>query len=884
MPWLSKVVSVVRDAVRGSRLDAEIDQELQFHLDAEIENGLEAGLTPEEARRAAHARLGAPLSDLREEVRTQRGVALVDDFARDLAHGARLLRRQPAFASVVVVTLAVALGAAVTAFSLADAWLFRPLAFANADRLVVAFGATPNRPSEPAVWLPYRAYLAWRGGTRSFSHVSAAFFRGATVTTPTEARSLVGMRVTPEFFDTLGVSPLLGRPLDSDDPTGPRTVVLSHGFWQRVLGARPDVIGSSVTLSEEPYTVVGVMPREFDVRLLDRSEGAEFWIALRPGERGYEANGMGPVTILARLREGVAVASAHAEAAAITRAAETPYAINFNAFVVNLTPLQADNTRTVRTTLLAVAGAASLLLLVAAINVCALILGRGLDRRSEAAVRVALGARRGRLIRQFLTESLLLSCLGGAGGLVVASMATRLFVAWKPLGSLPPNAVTLNLRAFAIAGLAVTATTLLCGVLPAMRSSGVRPLEALRSGASRTFTGTGRRAQSVLLSSQLALSVVVLVASALLARTFLGLQAEPLGFESQGLTVATVTLPTSAFPTQEERHGLYRRLEEVLLERPGIRVVAASTSAPLNAGPPVTVHQTAIDDPADPRFSSQDVSTGFFEAMEIAVVAGRVFDARDGASSMPALVLNTRAAAQLFGKPSAAVGQRVRLDDESWREVIGVVGDVRSSFFNTLEWRTDPIVYRPAVQHFGMAAPAADGFSFELHLRGDDVTAADLRQALGAVSSRAHVTEVRRASELVAVATRQPAFRMMLLLAFAAASLGLAAIGIYALVLQTVTQRLPEVAVRLALGARAAGVAASLARSALVVGLVGLAAGAIGAAMLGRLWESMLYGVRSTDAPVLAVAGGLLLGVTTLAALVPAFRATRIDPVRFLRG
>ena len=379
MPRLSRLVSIVRDVMRGSRLDAEIEEELRFHLDGEIENGVSAGLTPEAARRAAHAGLGAPLSRLREDVREHRGVTLVDDFARDLAHGARLLHRQPAFATVVVVTLAVALGAAVTAFSLADAWLFRPLVFPRGDRLVVAFGAAPDRPAEPAVWLPYRAYLAWRGGTHSFSHVSAAFFRGATVATRTESRSLVGMRVTPEFFDTLGVPPLLGRPLGVEDASGSRVVVLSYGLWQRLLGARQDVIGSSVTLSEEPYIVVGVMPREFDVRLLDRPEGAEFWIPLRPGERGYESDGMGPVTILTRLRDGVTVASAQAEVAAITRAAEAPYAINFNAFVVNLTPLQADNTRTVRTTLLTVASAASLLLLVAAINVSALIVGRVLE-------------------------------------------------------------------------------------------------------------------------------------------------------------------------------------------------------------------------------------------------------------------------------------------------------------------------------------------------------------------------------------------------------------------------------------------------------------------------------------------------------------------------
>lgn len=883
--WV-RLLSIVRDALRGPRLDAEIDEELRFHLNGEIKAGIDAGLTPEAARRAALARLGAPLPHVREEVRVRRGVGVVDDFTRDVALGVRLLRRQPGFAIVVVTTLSVALGAAVTAFSLADAWLFRPLAFPQADRLVVAFAAAPERPTEPAVWLPYRAYLAWRDHARSFSHVSGAFFRGATYATPTEARSLMGMRVTPEFFDTLGVPPFLGRTLGAGDATGPRTIVLSYGFWQRLLGGARDVIGTSITLSDEPYAVVGVMPQDFDVRLLDRPEGAEFWMPLRFGERGYTADGVGPVAILARLRSGVTTAAAREEVAGVTRAAESAHAMNFNAFVVNLTPLQADNTRTVRSTLLAVAGGAALLLLVAAINVSALILGRGLDRRPEASLRVALGAGRGRLVRQFLTESLLISGLGGLGALVLASTATQLFVAWKPLGTLPANGIQLDLRAFGIAAAAITATTLLCGLLPALRISGVRPLEALRAGgASRTVTGRTRRTQAGLLAGQLALSVVVLVASVLLARTFLRLQAEPLGFAPERLSVATVILPASAFPTQDARYDAYRRIAEGLRQQAGVDAVAASTSPPLVAGPPVTVRKTAIDEPADPRVSAQDVSAGFFETLRIPVVAGRSFDARDAAASAAAVVLNERAARILFGTPSAAVGQRVRLDDESWREVVGVVGNVRSSFFNTLEWRTDPIVYRPAAQRFGMTTPAADGFSFELHVRADGpLSALDVRHAVSLASPRAVVTEVRRASELVAVATRQPAFRMSLLLAFSVVSLGLAALGVYGLVLQTVTLQLSEIAVRLALGARAVSVVAAVTRSAALVGATGLGVGTVAAVLMGRLWESMLYGVRATDAASVAVAGAALLAVTAVAAFVPAFRATRLDPVRILRG
>lgn len=811
---------------------------------------------------------------------------ILDDFSRDLAHGVRLLRRNPGFAAVIVATLAVAMAATVTVFSIVDAWLWRPLNFPDANRLVIAFAAAPETPTEPAVWLPYRAYLGWKEQSRSFTSISAAFFRGVTLTTPNDARSSVGLDVSPDFFQTLGVAPLLGRTLAESDVTGPPVVVLSHGLWLRQFAGSPAVIGTSIRLSDVPHQVVGVMPRDFDVRILDRPEGLEFWTPLKNKAAGYMAGGMGPVAIVGRLRGGLSIAAAQAEVARITRVIESGYQMNFNQFVVNLTSLQADNSRTIRSTLLTVSAAVVCLLLMAAMNVGALTLGRGIGRMREAAVRAALGSGRSRLIRQFLAESLLVSVLGGTAGIALALVAIKLFVAWNPLGTLPANAIQIDFRALAIAGAAMLITTAICGVVPALRVSSANPTDALHAGGERGGTAPTERTQTVLLVGQMAVSVIVLIAATLLTQTFLRLNAEPLGFDSTNLWVASINLPNEPFDTADERNAFYRQLDEVVHTIPGVSAVAASTSPPLNSGPVVTVNTGPIDSPQAPRIGTQDVTTTFFTALDVALLAGRLFDSRDVADGAPVLVVNARAAQQLFAGPTAAIGQRVRLGDGPWREIVGVVGNVRSSFFNTLEWRTDPILYRPSAQAFSTVDnPSATSFGFVLHIRSSRALAlADVRHAAASISSRAAVTDLQRVSEAIEIATRQPSLRMRLLFAFSIVSLLLAAIGVYGIVSQAVAHRRREVAIRIAVGAAPIGILATMTRNALATGIAGLIVGLFGAFMLSSTLEAILYGVRSRDLLSFVVAGVLLLTVTALAALIPARRAVRVDPVAVLRG
>jgi predicted permease len=833
----------------------------------------------------ATASLGGPLALVRERCRDQRGVSLIDDFVQDLAHGARLLRRNPGFTTTVLTTFAIAIGATVAVFSIVDAWLLRPLNFPESDRLVIAFAARPERPTEPAVWLPYRVYDASKDRSRSFASLSAAFVRDVTLTTSSDARTLLGLMVTPEFFRTFGVIPHLGRTVSEQDILGPDVVVLSYGLWQRDFGGASDVIGRSITLSGTPHQIVGVMPRDFDTRILDMR--FEFWTSLRPGQVGYEPGGAGPIALIGRLQKGVDIEAARSELGEITRQVESGFRVNFSQFVVNLTTLQADNTRSVRATLLTVSAAVASLLLIAALNVGTLLVGRGLVRMREAAIRAAIGSGRGRLVRQFMAESLLMTALGGLGGLALAAGAIRLFVAWNPLGALPANAIQLDLRVLAAACIGMAIATCISGLMPALHISRTNPCDALGTGGDRGLAKIpAPRAQAAMLIAQMGGCVVLLVASTLLIRTFGRLQAEPLGFEPGDLWVANVILPNDPFDSGERRNLYYGELANRLRALPGIGAVAAGTSQPLNSGAPVTVYAGPEDAANAPRISAQEVTSEFFETLRVPVLAGRGFNPGDSGRGPAVAILNAPAAQVLFGGPAAALGQRVRFDREPWREVVGVVGSVRSTFFNTLEWRADPIVYRPAAQGFRtLSNPTATSFGFQLHIRSTrPLTMAEVRQAAAATNPRASVTELRPVSEIIGEAIRQPAFRMSLLLGFGVLTLLLVAIGVYGLVSQTVTQRLREVAVRLALGADPLALVATITRQAVIAAIAGLGFGTVGSMMLGRALEPLLYGVQPRDLVSLVAAAVALLAVASVAAIIPALRATTVDPTRVLRG
>jgi putative ABC transport system permease protein len=811
-------------------------------------------------------------------------MTVLDDLRRDVRHAARLLRRSPAFTAIVLVILSVAIGASVTVFSVVDAWLLRPLNFPEANRLVIGLAAQPDRPAEPAVFLFYRSYLGFKEGSRSLSGVSAAFRRGYLVSGRGDATSVLGMAVSEEFFKTLGIAPALGRTLAPQDATGPHTVVIGYGFWQQQFGGAPDIIGTTVMLNGESHEIVGVMPNGFDVRMLEQPRGAQLWTLIKNGEAGYDANGMGPVALYARVRDGVSLARAQAELNRIHSDIERrfPEQQRLSRFPVLLTRLQDDNTRTIRGTLLTVIGAVACLLLIACMNVGSLLLGRGLGRMPEAAVRSALGSGYGRLVRQFLTESLLLSSLGGLGGLGLASLGTRLFTAWDPIGMLPAASITIDLRVLFAACAVVGVAVIVSGLVPAIRIAAVDPLHAIRAGDDRATTGRGQRTQSMLLGGQLAASLILLVMTSLVVQTFLKLASTPAGFDASNLSVANVNMPADV----NDRLALYERVAARIAALPGVEAVAASTSPPLFSGQQVSVRTIDDQNQAPQRISAQDVTTNFFEAVGIPVIAGRGFDVRDSGTAPRVIVINEATARSLFGSAANALGQQLFLDRQPPRQVIGVVGNTASIVFNTLEFQRNPIVYLPGSQAFAaIMNPELRSFGLQVHIRSSrPLSLADMRRAATSIDSRVAVTSMETASASVAKATQQPRFRMALLGWFSIASLLLTAVGVYGLVSQNVARRAREIGIRLALGARTMRVIDTVARGALTAAVAGAVCGCVAAFWLSATLESLLYGVEARDARSFLFAASVLLGVAALAALVPALRATRIDPIRVLRS
>ena len=434
---------------------------------------------------------------MKEDCRQARGLRLADELARDARHAGRFVRRNPAFAVVAVATLGLSIGATVLVFSIIDAWLFRPLNFPEPDRLTISVYATRERPSEPAVFALYRDYLSWKERSRSFETLSAVFPRAYLIGDVAEIGTAEGLVVTGEFFRTLGASARLGRTFADTDEVGVPVAVLSHGLWERRFGASETVIGTSVTLNDAPHEVIGVMPPEFELRMLDQATGFELWTLFQPGEPGYTPGGTGGVAVLGRLRAGASIAAARQELTGIHRESESAYARNAADFDVLVASLQADNTRTVRLTLVIVAAAVGCLLLIACMNIAALWLGRAPGRAREAAIRVALGAGRLRLVRQFLAESLLMACIGGACGLGLATAAVHLFAAWNPFGVLPAAPIAVDVRSLIFAGAITGAAAVLCGIAPALRDPDAahrrhRRGERLRGRDAAGYSARGR--------------------------------------------------------------------------------------------------------------------------------------------------------------------------------------------------------------------------------------------------------------------------------------------------------------------------------------------------------------------------------------------------------
>lgn len=880
---LRRIENILRNLFRKEQRENELDEEMSSHLELLAEQKMKEGMKPEEALRAARIELGG-VEQIKEEVRAIRAGAWLDTIAQDIRFGVRMLRKNPKFTTVAVLTLALGIGGTTTMFSVLEGWLLRPLHFDHSDRIVIVVRSQLRDPNEPAIFGSYRDFLGWKEASRSFESLAGAFWRNYIFTGIGEPRSLGGAIVTSNFFSTLGVSAQIGRTFGDEDLHGPSVVVLSHELWRKYFDGSPDIVGKSITLDGQAFVVLGVMPSGFDFRMMDQPSGTELWTLLQGTTANYEPNGMGPIAGIGRLKYTVSVTAARAELSVIQQNLDEKYPDNPKGFGMYVENLAANDTQTARSSLLLLAATVLFVLLIACVNLASLLLGRAVVREKEMAIRNALGSGRQRLLCQLMTESALLAALGAAAGIGLAEVGVRVFLANNPLGIEPLNTVTVDWRTLVCCLLVTTITTLLFGLPPALHASRTNVNLVLKEGAHGGSASTrASRFRSALIIGEVSIALILIVGAVLLARTLAALREEPLGYWTNNVTVLNLSLPKALAADPQQRNNFVDGVLEKLRALPSVDATGATNWSVLSFAQGVSFQiSDAVLPPGDALQADQeDVTPGYFRALRIELLRGRAFSDADNELGLPVAILNESTARNFGGKDP--IGQRIRLDRAGpWRVVIGVVGDTRSAFYNTLAWQTRPRIFVPVRQ------TSSDGFSpvaaqLYIYVRGQHrLSAQSLAALIWSVNKEVPVS-VDALSDLVAKNFRQPQLRAAFLGAFSMIALFLAMIGIYGVVAQMAVQRTHEVGIRMALGAQPRDVVQLIVGYGVRLAVTGVVVGVAASLVFARLIRALLYGVSAADPLVLCGIALLLSGVAVVASYVPARHLSQVDPMVSLR-
>ena len=875
MTFLHRLKSMARWIVRRDSAEQDLSDELQAFVEMAAADKVRAGATPAEAHRLAVLELGG-LEQVKEQVRGGRHGGWLDAAGRDVIYGMRQVRRNPAFSGVAIATLALGIGGITAMFSTFDAVLIRPLPYAEADRLVMIWDAlaktdiTSKGNSTPAEW------IEWRRLNTVFTDLAATQPGDATLSGDGDPEQVPSRKVTWTFWSVLGTPPTLGRVFTEDeDLKRVRVVVISYGLWQRRYGGAPDIIGRKISLNDEAYEVIGVMPRSFyfmPSREIDLWMPASFPEWMRANFTWHDAQ------IVARLKPGITLQQARQ---AMTSLSLQVTAKDFRGpHSVIVTPLREEIAGKTQTALILLLSASVALLLIACVNLTNILLSRGAARRREVAVRLALGAGRGRLVRQFLTESLVLAALGTLTGLALAVPAMRFLERLVP-EAMSAGRVTLDWRVLAFSTAVAIAAAVTFGLAPALRGSRVAPQEGL--GGGRGTAGARSHAfQHSLIVVETALAVVLLVCGGLLLQTFRHLRNTDLGFKSERL----LTFETPLFRYQD----FDRRIAFVNAEIENVRAIPGVVSAGAINVIPFTNTATAtfylLEGQPKNGFVGQvalirNVSRDYFATIGAQLREGRFFTASDRKSSLRVAIVNELFANRHFAGRSA-LGQRFKFgqldDDGHWFTIVGVLKSIPES--GVLE-ETKPAVYRVRDQCEQIDDLSA-GIVVRTAVEPASIVPA-VRQAIWSLDRNQPLARIQTMEALVDRQLSTPSQSTTLLGAFAFLALLLASLGIYGVLSYAVTQRTNEIGVRMALGATAGRILVSVGRRGLELTLCGLAIGLVLAVIASRLMTALLYGFRPDYAATVAVVSVVLVGIAAAACFVPARRASRIDPVLALR-
>jgi putative ABC transport system permease protein len=810
------------------------------------------------------------------------------DLRQDVAYAIRGLRRAPAFTAVAVLTLALGIGANTAIFSVINAALFRPLPYADGERLVFVWNSHEGNTENlgPGRMLDFKRQATSFSGFAGIAHISY------TLTGSGDAERIPGSSVSSGFFDVLGARPLVGEPFHTN-AADPSAVVLSYSLWKRRFGSDPSIVGRTITLNGRPRLVMAVMRADFFWPTITARPGAipgpELWV---PGGRGdiprpatnedadmTAIRNAGYLRAVARLKPGVAVATARAELTAIgdRLSREHPGDGGRSATV---TAIRDQFFGPVERPLFVLAGVVTLVLAIACANVAGLLLGRGAARRRDLALRRALGATRARVIRQLLTEATVLSVAGAVAGLGLAWVAISVLASVAPADFIGEQAVHIDGRVLAFALAASIVSGLAFGAVPALQLSRDALSGALSEGSTRA-SGTLRagHTRDVLVAIEIAVSVVLLVGSVLFVRSFLSLTRVDVGLDTRNLLTFDVAVTGERAAYQARQVQFYEALQQRLLRVPGVRAAGAAVTLPIGGDAFGSPYMAEGHPPADPRSlphaGFQVVLPGYFAAMGIPMRSGRDVRYSDTRETEPVIVLNETLAREAF-PGEAALGRRLRFgSDDPWRRVVGIVGDIRHRGPST---PPRPEFYQPASQR------SFPFMSFVVRTESDPYGIVPaIRSAVSELDSAMPLAGLRTMDEHVARALAKPRFFSTLIGAFGVLAVTLALIGIYAMMAWSVSERRQEFAIRTALGAGNGELVTLVLRKALVLAAIGIAAGLLGARAATGVLTGLLHGIQPTDPAAFALTAGVVALVALAACYVPVRRALRVDPATLLR-
>ena len=876
--------------------EAEIVEELSQHLEDEYERALSCGTSEEEARQQALQQLnasdllGRELKHVEQRVPvavtlgTEEKVNILADLWQDLRYALRTLAKNPAFTSIAIVAIALGIGANTVIFSAVNAVLLRPLPFKNPEQLVMVWenaahlGFPKDTPS-PA------NFLDWQKQAGSFSGMAAMVERSFNLTGVGEPERLDARRVSANLFELLGVPALIGRTfVPDDDKPGTHVVVLSYSLWQRRFGSDPSVIGRAITLNGESYTVIGVMPRSVQLP----SSGTwkdQVWVPISFPADEAASRGSHFLEVIARMKPGITLKQAQTEMDTIAARLAQQYPDHNKRRGAVVVPLHEQIVGDIKPALLVLLGAVGFVLLIACANVANLLLARAAVRQKEIALRLALGASRSRLTRQLLTESVLLAMFGAGFGVLLALAGIRALKTFIPAATSQVQTINIGARVLIFTVVVTVLTGIAFGLAPAIQASHLDLNDTLKEGG-RDSAGIskGNRARSFLVIGEVAVSFVLLIGAGLLINSFVHLRNLHPGFRADHLLTMQVDLSEVKYPNLERRASFFDEVIRRVRALPGVQSAACASNLPLkyNGGSTTTSAEGIPDPPPDqrPDVVFRAIGPGYFGTMGIPIIRGRDFTDHDKANSKDVVVISEKTA-QHFWPGQDAIGKRLKpglsKSDSAWREVIGVVKDVRQNdliappkmqmyftYRQLKEFPPNALVVRTSIEPMSLAG--------------------SVRDAIWSVDKDQTVSDIDTMDHIVSEAIARQRFSMLLLGIFAALALVLAAMGIYGVMSYSVAQRTHEIGIRMALGARRADVLKMTVNQGLKLVSIGMMLGLAAAFLLTRVLASLLFGISATDPITFLGISLVLLAVAILASYFPALRATKVDPIIALRA